>query len=213
MKNILLSMCLTIGCFSAPTYAAIAEKELLGFTDQLSRAKNTALPMTHRWEALIKASELADGKEIKQVLEFAEHKDWFMRNALLVALDKMGTDLVYEKAKLMVSDKALVVRSAAVDILTRLENYETRQLLIKELNKEYNFVGKKSLWIRSQIMKNLVKKPNSTEKQLFAKLLFDQDKEISSMSIMALEKINNIKFEEGKKAELWKKYVKDQRWL
>lgn len=199
--------------FSVNVWSYVQNENEQNFSSQIARAKNQALPMAQRWDALIKSAEAADGKQIQQVLAFAKSKDWYMRNALLVALDKMGTDLVYDKAKALVSDKALVVRSAAVDILTRLESQEVRDLLAKELNRNYNFVGKKSLWIRAQIMKNLVKKPYQSEREYFSKLLFDNDPEISLMSMQALEKISQVHFDGENALSSWKKFVKDQKWF
>lgn len=199
--------------FTLNVWSYVPSEDDLSFTTQIARAKNESLPMTQRWDALIKAADVAEGTQIKQVLEFGKSKDWYMRNALLVALDKMGTDLVYDKAKALVSDKALVVRSAAVDILTRLESQEVRALLAKELNRSYNFVGKKSLWIRLQIMKNLVKKPYQSEKEYFSKLLFDNDPEISELSMQALSRISQVHFEGENALSSWKKFVKDQKWF
>lgn len=199
--------------FSVNVWSYVQLDSEQNFSSQIARAKNQSLPMAQRWDALIRSAEAADGQQIQQVLEFAKSKDWYMRNALLVALDKMGTDLVYDKAKALLSDKALVVRSAAVDILTRLESQEVRNLLAKELNKNYNFVGKKSLWIRAQIMKNLVKKPYQSEREYFSKLLFDNDTEISTMSMHALEKISAVHFEGDKALDSWKKFVKEQKWF
>ena len=199
--------------FSVNVWSYVQNENEQNFSSQIARAKNQALPMAQRWDALIKSAEAADGKQIKQVLAFAKSKDWYMRNALLVALDKMGTDLAYDNAKALVSDKALVVRSAAVDILTRLESQEVRDLLARELNRKYNFVGKKSLWIRAQIMKNLVKKPYQSEREYFSKLLFDNDPEISLMSMQALEKISQVHFDGENALASWKKFVKEQKWF
>lgn len=206
-------MSILVFIFSLNVWSYVQSESDSTFSAQLARAENAALPMGQRWEALIKSAELADGLEIKKVLAFSKSKDWYMRNALLVALDKSGTDLVYDHAKSLVSDKALVVRSAAVEILNRLESQEVRELLSKELNKNYNFSGKKSLWIRPQIMKNLIKNPTPAERDYFAKLLFDQDAEISEMSISALEKITQVKFEGNSKLEQWKKLAKDKKWF
>lgn len=207
------ALSLLVFLFSVNVWSYVQSENDQSFTTQIARAKNQSLPMAQRWDALIKSAEDADGTQIKQVLEFAKSKDWYMRNALLVALDKVGTDLVYDKAKVLVSDKALVVRSAAVDILTRLESQEVRELLAKELNRNYNFVGKKSLWIRAQIMKNLVKKPYQSEREYFSKLLFDNDPEISAMSMQALEKISQVHFEGENALGSWRKFVKEQKWF
>lgn len=199
--------------FSLTTWSYVQVESENNFSTQIARAKNQSLPMAQRWDALIKAADAADSQQLKQVLDFSNSKDWYMRNALLIALDKMGTDLVYDKAKSLISDKALVVRSAAVEILTRLENQEVRTLLAKELNHNHNFVGKKSLWIRAQIMKNLIKKPYQSEREYFSKLLFDNDLEISTMSMYALEKISQVRFDGPNALASWKKFVKEQKWF
>jgi HEAT repeat protein len=208
MKTRMKTLSLIVLLFSLNVWSYVQSE-----SDHIARAKNQSLAMSQRWDALIKAAEAADGVQMKQVLEFAKSKDWYMRNALLVALDKMGTDLVYDNAKLLLSDKALVVRSAAVDILNRLENQEVRGLLAKELNRSYNFVGKKSLWIRAQIMKGLVKRPYQSEREYFAKLLFDKDPEISGLSISALEKISNVHFDGENRLASWQKFVKQNKWM
>lgn len=213
MKINMKALSILVLLFSVNVWSYVQNENEQNFSSQMARAKNQSLPMAQRWDALIKSAEAADGQQIKQVLEFAKSKDWYMRNALLVALDKMGTDLVYDNAKVLLSDKALVVRSAAVDILTRLENQEVRTLLAKELNRSYNFVGKKSLWIRAQIMKNLVKKPYQSEREYFSKLLFDNDPEIATMSMQALEKISQVSFDGDKSLDSWKKFVKEQKWF
>jgi len=210
MKKILFGLFILIGSFA---FGYVQQASDLSFAVQIARANNQALPMTQRWDAVIKATELADAKQLQQVLDLSKNKDWFVRNAMLVALDKMGTDLVYDKAETLVSDKALVVRSAAVEILSRLNNRKTRDILAKELTKNYNFIGKKSLWIRGQIMKGLVKNPYSSEKEYFAKLLFDQDEEISNMSTIALEKITKIKFDGDQKLSSWRKLAKEKKWF
>lgn len=210
MKMILVTCVLG---FSFSAMAAIPEKEVTNFAAQYQVAANPALAMTQRWKALLKAAELAEGREMEKILAFAESKDWYMRNATLVALDKLGNDMVYEKAKVLVSDKALVVRSAAVDVLSRLNNREIRKIFSQELAKPYNFSGKTSLWIRAQIMKHLIQSPTEEERPFFAHYLFDRDRQIAEMSTLALEKVTNIKFQGSDRLAQWKKIAKDRRWF
>ncbi len=209
MKKLVLFICL----ISLKSFALIPNKNTQTFSAQMNRAKNSALPMSQRWDALIQASELAEGDQIKEVLSFSKNKDWFMRNALLVALDKADNDLVYDKAKDLVSDKALVVRSAAVDVLNRLESAEVRKLLLDEVSKSYNFVNGKSLWIRSQIMKSMIKKPNQSEMSTYAKLIFDKDIEIAELSSQALERLSKVRFEGKEKIKSWQNYIKENKIL
>ncbi|MFN3697929.1 MAG: HEAT repeat domain-containing protein [Pseudobdellovibrio sp.] len=198
---------------SVTVWSYVPQVNDLNFTSQMSRAQNSSLPMTQRWDAVIKATELANAEQMKDLLNLSRSRDWFVRNALLVGLDKTGNDLVYEKAAALMNDKALVVRSAAVDVLSRLNSRKNRELLAREMTKNYNFVGQKSLWIRSQIMKGLVKNPQSFEKEFFSKMLFDQDTEIANMSTQALEKITNIRFDGPQKLTAWRKLAKDRKWF
>lgn len=211
MIRILIAGCAFV--FGLSAVAAIPERENSNFAAQYQIASNPNLAMTQRWKALLKAAELAEGPQMEKVLAFTESKDWYMRNATLVALDKLGNDIVYEKAKILVTDKALVVRSAAVDVLSRLNSREIRKVFSQELAKPYNFSGKTSLWIRAQIMKHLIQNPTEDEKAFFAHYLFDKDRQIAEMSTLALEKVTNIKFDGKDRLAQWKKIVKDRKWL
>lgn len=188
----------------------------INFEEQYKVAKNPALSMATRWKALLQASDVAEGEQFNKILSFTKDKDWYMRNAALVALDKMGSDLVYDKAKELINDKALVVRSAAADILMRLQNSaDVRRIFSKELSKNYNFNGKSSLWIRPQIMRYLTQKPQADEKSFFVQYLHDRDPAIASMSVDALEKLTQVRFESKDRKNLvaqWKKYAQDNKW-
>lgn len=185
------------------------------FITEYRKAKNEALPMSQRWTALIKATDLATGDDFNKVMAFADSKEWYLRNASLVALDKSGNDMVYDQAKKLVTDKALVVRSAAVDILSRLNNNEIKQIFSTELEKKYNFNGKSSLWIRKQMMSHLIKNPKKSEKDFFVKYLYDQDIEVAALSTHALEKITDIRFSGKNNTEIvkqWQTVAKNQKW-
>ena len=201
--------------FSNSLFAALPEAETKNFDAQYKLAKNQTLPMSARWKALLFAAEAAQGQQIQNIIAFAKDKDWFMRNASLVALEKMGTDIVYDQAKLLISDKALVVRSAAAEILMRLNNREVRKIFTDELSKKYNYNGKSSLWIRPQIMKYLADKPNSDERAFFVKYLFEKDTEIALMSVSALQKMTNIRFSGKNNKEViaqWQKHAQKEKW-
>lgn len=213
MKNYIIAALFLI--LSNAVFAALPESQTQSFEAQYKLAKNTTLPMSARWKALLSAAEVADGKQIQQVLLFAKDKDWYMRNATLVALEKIGTDIVYDQAKVLISDKALVVRSAAAEILMRLNNRDVRKIFSEELSKKYNYNGKSSLWIRPQMMKYLVEKPTSEERSFFVKYLFENDTEIALLSTEALQKLSNIRFSGQNKKEViaqWRKHAQQEKW-
>ena len=189
--------------------------EATTFISEYKKAVNVALPMSQRWAALQKASVQASGDEFFKVMAFGDDKDWFMRNASLVALDKSGSDMVYDQAKKLVTDKALVVRSAAADILMRLNNDSVKKIFAAELEKKYNFNGRSSLWIRKQMMTHLIKNPSATERDFYVRYLNDQDPEIAVLSTRALEKITRIRFIAANDKDLitqWKKAAQQEKW-
>lgn len=211
-KNIIIS--LVILC-SNVVFAALPEVETNNFDAQYKLASNATLPMSARWKALLAATEVADGHQIQKIVAFSKDKDWYMRNATLVALEKIGTDIVYDQAKILISDKALVVRSAAAEILIKLNNRDVRRIFSEEISKKYNFNGKSSLWIRPQMMKFLVEKPTSEEKSFFVKYLFENDTEVAMLSTEALQKLTNIRFSGKTKKDViaqWRTYAQKQKW-
>lgn len=201
--------------FSISALAAIQDSASTVFSTEYAKARNEALPMGQRWKALQKASEVATGEEFSKIVAFGNSRDWFMRNASLVALDKAGNDMVYDQAKKLIQDKALVVRSASVDILARLKNNSMKKIFSQELEKKYNFNGQSSLWIRKQMMSYLVRNPEKSEKDFFLKYLYDKDIEVAALSTQALEKITDIRLTGKNQTDLvqqWKKVAQNQKW-
>jgi HEAT repeats len=212
MKIIFFITCVSLIIQSAT--AAIPQNNEDTFETQYKIAKQSSLPMSVRWKALLSAAEVANGDQFPKLLTFAKDKDWYMRNALLVALEKIDSDLVYDKAKDLLSDKALVVRSAAIEILSKTNDREIRQLFSKEMSKNYNFNGKSSLWVRAQMMKYLVEKPDEGEMGYFVQLIHDKDPKVAQLSMQALEKLTQVRFvDQPKETALaqWKKYIEKNK--
>ncbi len=176
-------------------------------------AFNDKQNMRTRWAALITLAEANSEKALPQLIKASEGKEWFMRNASLVALSGSQPQKAQEVARKLLSDKALVVRSAAVDILAQHPSSENRDLLWAELDKAYNFRHEEGLWIRRQIVSLLAAKPLGHERALFSRLLRDRDSKIHASSIRGLEKITGIQLgtkEQAmdKKVALWQDYLK-----
>ncbi len=212
MKIILLVLCLLV---LEKSFAVSPELLPESFEAQYQIARNTSLPMSSRWKALLLAAESADSAQFQKVIAFSKDKDWFMRNATLVALEKMGTDLAFDKAKELISDKSLVVRSAAADLLIRLNSSDVRKIFSEELTKKYNFNGQTSLWIRPQMMKYLVETPTADERDFFVKYLHEKDPQMALLSTEALQKLTNVRFSGNTQAEVisqWKKYAQEKKW-
>jgi glycine betaine/choline ABC-type transport system substrate-binding protein len=218
MKSLLVIAYLQ-GVLLSTAYGAVATgnapESSSTFISEYNTAKNEALTMSQRWAALQRASSLATGEEFLKVVAFGDSKDWFMRNASLVALEKSGSDIVYDQAKKLITDKALVVRSAAADILMKLNGDGVKKIFSAELEKKYNFNGKSSLWIRKQMMTHLVKNATSNERDFYVRYLYDKDVEIAALSTKALEKITQVRFTAPNDKQLvakWQKAAQQEKW-
>lgn len=188
----------------------------LGFTDYIKTAANSSLGMSKRWSALVKAADLAQQGQIAEIQSFAKASEWYMRNASLVALQKADLKSALNTAKVLVQDKALVVRSAAVDVLAIKLDNENKNVLKNELNKAYNFNRKSSLWIREQIVEKLAEVAQIEDRSFFVKNLNDTDKKVALISAQALEKITGRPVnstEQTQYLKKWKALAESNRWL
>lgn len=193
-------------------FCAVAA-QATNFQTYINSAGNKQLNMNERWSSLVKAAELATAGQLGQIKEFSDHSEWFMRNAALVALKKINQQEARQEARKLIKDKALVVRSAAVDILAQdLVASDDRRLLMEELNQDYNFNKKSSLWIRQQILEKLSETATTSDRQFFAKTLFDMDKNIAELSARTLSKIDG-QSSEAKSLQQWQKLAKERNWL
>ncbi len=183
------------------------------FSQQIDKANNQKLSMNQRWVALLQATELARGTQVEKIKSFSTNTEWYLRNASLVALNKIDHKSALVEAKKLISDKSLVVRSAAVEIISQRMTDENKNLLLVELEKKYNFHKKSSLWIRSQILSKIAEVAAEADRQIFAQYVFDTDQSMSRISAEALQKITGEKLPAKKFVENWREYVKNRKWL
>lgn len=179
-------------------------------------AFNDSQPMSLRWRALTAAAEARGVAASEDLLKAASHNQWYMRNAALVALNEVNPSQGQKLAKKLLKDKALVVRSAAVQALEKNLSPETRDLLWEELNQEYNFKNTESLWIRQQIVATLAKQPLNREVKIFVQLLSDKDPQIQMPAVRGLEKLTGVKLGQGEMKQsalvgMWKDYVRKEK--
>lgn len=193
--------------------ALIPENQTQNFEAQLAVAKDIKKPLSVRWQALLKSSELANYEQMQKIKDFTHDSDWFMRNAALVSLQKIGLDHAVDPAKVLLKDKALVVRSAAVDVLAKKLTLENRQLLAQEMDQSYNFKKSKSLWIRPKIFEIIAANASFDDRLFFVRHLFDSDEMIQKMSVQVLEKITEVKLSSNQPVKEWQNYVKKKGWF
>lgn len=146
-----------------------------------------AASMDLRWKAITTAALLKGNSLKPQIQKALVAKEWFVRNAALVALESMNRDEAKVWARKFLDDKALVVRSAAVETLARLEDRTAAALLWKKLSAKENFRGSQSLWIRKQITNALAQLDRSGYQGRFIDLLDDRDEGVQEAAVKALE--------------------------
>lgn len=183
------------------------------FTVYINTAADKNLNMNSRWQALIKAASYAGASQLDQIKNFSKSDEWYMRNATLVALAKVNPQAAQVEAKKLIQDKALVVRSAAVEVIAKDLTPDHKDLLVAELNQPYNFHKKSSLWIRKQIVETISATAGASDRSFFVKNLFDSDKEVAEVSARALERITGERVNDIKFVEKWKTIVKEKNWL
>lgn len=147
-----------------------------------------------RWRALVLAAKLLGSEAETEIIAAAKSQDWFMRSASMVAANEISPTKAAELARKLVKDKALVVRSAAVDVLGGTGEASDRVLLWKIIKDPINVRRGQSLWVRSQALQILAKSPQKTEVGEFVALLKESDLELQAISIHALEKASQFQF-------------------
>jgi HEAT repeat protein len=186
------------------------------YKDFIAVAFSEGQSMRLRWRALMLAAENRRDKATPDLLKASTHKQWFMRNAALVALAEVNEPEAQKLAKKLVKDKALVVRSAAVDVLQKSPRPEVRDLLWEEMSQKYNFRNKVSLWIRSQIVEALAQKPADHELKIFSKFLSDKDARVQTAAVGGMEKLTGVKLGEAQVSReklvlLWQDYARKEK--
>lgn len=178
---------------------------------QISRA--TSEPMQTRWRALSLASSLKSAEALPELEKALVAPEWFMRNVALLSMEKYHPQRAQAAAQSLLKDKALVVRSAAVEVLGKRMDEKTRDLFWEALASAQNFRRKQSLWIRGQMLGFLAQAPQAREASLFVKALKDDDRKIQVAAVSALEKLtqktlgkSNMAIQE--KRELWIQWAK-----
>lgn len=157
------------------------------------RAFDEKKDMGTRWKSLTLAAQINKEKAQEPLSKALKSQEWFMRNAALVAYREVFPEKTVAIATELLKDKALVVRSAAVESLPPLMTDEVRDRLWEELHQDYNFRKKQSLWVRSLILQKLAATPRSKEASLFVRALKEPDERLHSHAIQALEKISSLK--------------------
>lgn len=162
------------------------------YKDLKLKAFSERQEMSVRWKSLVRMAEMKKKESMTDLHKALNSKTWYMRNAALLAIDSIDSDKAFEAAKKQLSDPALVVRSAAVEVIAKnkTRKVEARKLLWNELADKQNKIKSKSLWIREQIAQILVQEPQASEREKFLVLVEENDPKLSGLAKAALLKMD-----------------------
>lgn len=177
--------------------AAISELERIAFSEEW--------PMSNRWKAFMVYSKIKKDQAVPIIKTALIHKTWFMRSAGLTALLEIDPKGAKKWAfKIFSSDKALLVRMKALEILKDSDDAKVKALLWAKLFSEDNRNNGKSLWIRGDIARVLLSRASKNQLSSWVTLLHDADQELQEIASQALKKVHGENDFEANQVSFWK---------
>lgn len=172
---------------------AASPSHLEYYNNLKSTAFSSSASLKERWSALQEMGR-GDFEWFKEDLEKAlQAKEWFVRNAALIAIQSGKPEFVRKWSEKLLFDKALVVRTQAIKNLMKLKSSESSDEIFKALNHEMNFRGNYSLWIRPYLAQALVLHPPRNWKQVYQTMLGDRDEKVQMWAIIGLEQKSGLR--------------------
>lgn len=178
--------------------------------EQLAKtAFDTNQNLQIRWRAITTMGPL-NAHHFQRDLEKAlKSKEWFLRNAGLIAILSAPRDVALKWSMDLLKDSSLMVRTQAVRNLVGLDAREAEAVLWGEMWDKKNFRGSESLWIRAHIAEALARMADRGNPKSFQRLIMDPDERLHRWGIMGLEKRTGFKLSHKQEAV----EVQRQKWL
>lgn len=145
--------------------------------------------MDLRWKAVTAIGRIGKEKAKSDLLSALQAREWYMRNAGLIALANVDRAESLVWARKLLSDRALVVRSAAVDMIAQSHDAGSSMLLWQKLYSKENYRNKQSLFIRRRIVETLADLEGKGAESKLVGVLQDKDKSLHEPAMEALERI------------------------
>lgn len=145
-----------------------------------------------RWRSLTALGSLGARSYRWEIEEALKSKEWFMRNAGLLAVQHDEREVAIRWSKKLLQDSALVVRTQAVKNLIDLKA-EARDEIWSGLWAKNNFHEAKGLWIRNYMAEALVQWARPVDEKRFLRLLMEHDETIQRWAILGLERSTGLK--------------------
>lgn len=168
-------------------------KEVKGIRDRLKALSfDRRQGLDVRWRSLTALANLGAKSYRWEVEEALKSRDWFMRNAGLLAIQHDDRDLAIRWSKKLLNDPALVVRTQAVKNLIDLKA-EAREELWSGLFAKGNYHDSQSLWVRAYMAKALALVATPKDEKRFLRLLMDNDPRVQRSAVQGLERATGLK--------------------
>ncbi len=148
------------------------------------------IDLGHRWRATTALAKLyPNSAGVKRALR---HKDWYMRNAALLGLSEVkGPSAIDWSIRFLRNDASLIVRSAAVDILTKKATRRAKEALRQNINNKLNFRKGKPLWVRKNILQAVYQMSTKSDlPELISSLNSPLDPQHSKFLLEALPRVS-----------------------
>ncbi len=152
-----------------------------------------AQPLEVRWRSLTVLPHLNQRLGATAVEKALESDEWYLRNAATLALPSLPRSQAVDLSAKLLSDPALVVRTAAAQNLLKLNAREKEWLLWEKLSATENFRNGESLWIRRHLARALAEMAKSGSEQKFVSMLRDRDNRLHPFAIKGLERLTGRK--------------------
>lgn len=192
--------------------SALRDQGERGYINLLKIANDRNESMEDRWRAITAVARIAGNRARPELEKALKSPDWFVRNAVLIAIKEIDGATAVAWAKRLLDDKALVVRAAAVEILGEYRDLESVPVLWQKLYASENFKNGQSLFIRRRIVEILAGLETQGREGKFIALLSDNDVSLHPPAIQALERITKQRFGGEREPLKFKKAHWEQWW-
>ena len=179
--------------------------------DLASIAFNKTLTVKTRWRALMALAVTQEEKSLVHLERAVKSRDWFMRDAGIMAMNQVAPTRALIWARRMIHDPALVVRTTVVQVFRQRGQIADVDLLWGELDNKINFKRGESLWVRHHIVTALATLSSPADAPKFLRLLDDSDQRVRKAAVGALESLtgNEPSYKDSsltQKIAHWKNY-------
>ena len=142
-----------------------------------------------RWRSTMAVGRLGGELSLPELDRAAHAEVWELRSASLIAVSRFDHVTASKWARVLLKDKALLVRLTAVETLDSIGDRGAVPALWTQLENQQNFKRNRSLFIRRRIVEALAKLEGEGSEAKFVALLEDEDQKIHAPAITALERI------------------------